>query len=616
MTAGRTLAAAGGICGLGFGLCVSTLGSQSLWWDEARTWDLATLPASQIPVQVEANHIATYFVLMHYWVRLAGTTETGLRFTSAACATLGLALSVSLTRALIGRAAALLGGMLAAINPFLLYYGQEARMYMPLLALALLQLRLSLALVRRPQRLLWPSFVAATALALYLHYYGFLVLPVLAVAPLLLGRPLRVAAAHWLALACACVLFVPWLMYRHDLAATYSPITSSTLTLGRLLADYLVATHAGETAFEVRQTLETQPLPWAMACTGLTLVVVGTVAGPGRIRARLLLAAAYVLPLSAVAVLSLGAHRDTTPRYAIAALAGYWPLVGAGLIALNRLTPRTAMSWATPLAAGVFLAAASGWFLQLYLADPLYQRQDFRRAVAYALSRSAGSDITIMVAGYAEATWRYYAGSRMVARSVDDALASPAAVDAAMAQQTNGAERVHLFLWQDYFADPNSLVRGWLDGHFTEVDGRNFREVNVYDYAAEGVFTDKAPAGLRPSGASFSGQLRLAEYGEEPLLEGGVRVTLVWQRLAAVPTAYNVFVHLIDADGQHAVSADHKPGYDTIDLRTWTDARVLVDVYDLPEAVSNPATIEIGVYDPVSGQRLTPPALRLPYPVS
>jgi hypothetical protein len=124
------------------------------------------------------------------------------------------------------------------------------------------------------------------------------------------------------------------------------------------------------------------------------------------------------------------------------------------------------------------------------------------------------------------------------------------------------------------------------------------------------------PAGLTPSDAVFSGQLRLVGYAEEPLLEGGVRVTLVWQRLAPIPTAYNVFVHLLDADGQHAVSADHKPGYGTVDLRTWADARVLVDTYDLTQPLAHPAAVEVGVYDPISGQRLAPSVLRLPYTAS
>ncbi|MDE3075214.1 MAG: hypothetical protein KGJ86_07270 [Chloroflexota bacterium] len=177
-----------------------------------------------------------------------------------------------------------------------------------------------------------------------------------------------------------------------------------------------------------------------------------------------------------------------------------------------------------------------------------------------------------------------------------------------------GAPRVHLLLWQDYAEDADHHLQGWLDGHLEQIAGHNWREITVYDYSPGSVFAATPPAGLVLSNADFSGQLRLLGYTERRLAVGpGLRVALVWRRLAPVTRAFHVFVHLVDRDGHSLANADHRPAFDMLDLRSWDGGRLLVDPCELAASGGVPDHLELGLYDPADGFRLQPASLRLPY---
>src|SRR5207245_3944713 len=101
---------------------------------------------------------------------------------------------------------------LLAGSAFAAHAAQEARMY-PLLGLLALGSWASLRLaIAQPRARFWIAYVATTALMLYTHYFGFLVLgsQALYLSPRL-RRDRRTVIAAWLAQAGALVLFLPWL---------------------------------------------------------------------------------------------------------------------------------------------------------------------------------------------------------------------------------------------------------------------------------------------------------------------------------------------------------------------------------------------------------------------
>jgi hypothetical protein len=84
-------------------------------------------------------------------------------------------------------------------------------------------------------------------------------------------------------------------------------------------------------------------------------------------------------------------------------------------------------------------------------------------------------------------------------------------------------------------------------------------------------------------------------------------VTLYWQALAKMRTSYTVFTHLLDAGNRIWAQHDGVPAGGTRPTTSWLPSEVIVDRHELPlQPNAPPGTywLEIGLYDPVTGQRL------------
>jgi mannosyltransferase len=115
---------------LALGLRFYRLDAQSLWNDEGTSVAIAQRDLATIARDAAHDiHPPLYYWLLHGWVRLMGTSEAGVRSLSALLGVILVALTYLLGRMLAGRWAGLLAALLAAANPFQVYYSQEARMY-------------------------------------------------------------------------------------------------------------------------------------------------------------------------------------------------------------------------------------------------------------------------------------------------------------------------------------------------------------------------------------------------------------------------------------------------------------------------------------------------------
>ena len=156
------------------------IGRQGFWYDEATTaWLLrGTLGQMLARLPHTESTPPLYYVLAWVWVRLFGDTQTGLRSLSALAGVATVPVAFAAARTLAGRRVALLAAGLVAVNPFLVWYSQEARSY----ALLVLAATVALWLFARareeptPRRLaLW---AVAAVVSLCTHYFAaFLVAP-------------------------------------------------------------------------------------------------------------------------------------------------------------------------------------------------------------------------------------------------------------------------------------------------------------------------------------------------------------------------------------------------------------------------------------------------------
>ena len=107
----------------------------SLWFDEAISvhWARQTIPRILEVgfTLVEDRLPPLYYLLLKGWTALAGFSEVGVRSLSALLGTLLVPVVASVAVPLFNRRVALVTALLVALNPFLIWYSQEARMYAP-----------------------------------------------------------------------------------------------------------------------------------------------------------------------------------------------------------------------------------------------------------------------------------------------------------------------------------------------------------------------------------------------------------------------------------------------------------------------------------------------------
>ena len=107
----------------------------SLWFDEVVSTVWAAKPAGEIWRAglsfVQDKHPPLYYLLLHGWTRLLGESDVSVRLLGVLIGALAVLPTYGIGRRLGGDRAGALAALLLALNPFLIWYSQEARMFMP-----------------------------------------------------------------------------------------------------------------------------------------------------------------------------------------------------------------------------------------------------------------------------------------------------------------------------------------------------------------------------------------------------------------------------------------------------------------------------------------------------
>jgi mannosyltransferase len=198
---------------LGFALRVTFLGRQSLWYDEAFSLAVARAdwPTFWAALLSDGVHPPGYYLLLRGGLALFGSGEFALRFLSVLAGTLGVPLIYQLGRVLGGGRWGLAAALLLALNPFALWYAQEARMYSLLLCLSIAGGYAFWKLVTRPNPRHWLWLTIVSALSFVVHYFAFLLSLVQFVYLVVSLRRTHRVLRWWVAAqAAAFLLFLPW----------------------------------------------------------------------------------------------------------------------------------------------------------------------------------------------------------------------------------------------------------------------------------------------------------------------------------------------------------------------------------------------------------------------
>src|SRR3954469_22720329 len=145
-----------------------------LWIDEGLSVGIADRPLSAIPHALQQDGSPPlYYMLLHFWLDLAGRSESGVRGLSLLFALMAIPAAFWAGRQIWGTQRAVwFAAVLMAFNPFLAQYAQEARMYS---LVALLGIPATACFIRAyaldtENRRPWiAGFAISVAAALYTH---------------------------------------------------------------------------------------------------------------------------------------------------------------------------------------------------------------------------------------------------------------------------------------------------------------------------------------------------------------------------------------------------------------------------------------------------------------
>jgi mannosyltransferase len=142
-------------------IAVTGAARPALWSDELMTWGMATAPWNQMfgVLKWVDITIAPYYVLIHLWVSVAGTSDLALRLPSILAMAGAAGLVGALGARLASRRVGLYAGLLFAVLPNVARYAQEARAYALTTFVAVLATWLFVLMMAKPR---WWRFVLYT----------------------------------------------------------------------------------------------------------------------------------------------------------------------------------------------------------------------------------------------------------------------------------------------------------------------------------------------------------------------------------------------------------------------------------------------------------------------
>ena len=205
------------VLSVGLFLRVYDLGTESLWADEGLS--VATVSGNFVEMKnrlTRSIHPPLYYLVLHGWTRLFGTSEVAVRFPSVLFGLISILLAYNIGKELFSQNVGLLTSLMVAISPFHIRYAQEARNYSLLFMLSLISLFYFIKMLKKDSWQTTILYSISSLLLIYTHVYGLFTILTYNVYVILrktiLSKDHTPSLTHWLFAQCLLVLpFLPWI---------------------------------------------------------------------------------------------------------------------------------------------------------------------------------------------------------------------------------------------------------------------------------------------------------------------------------------------------------------------------------------------------------------------
>lgn len=625
------------------------LDAQSFWNDEGNSARIAERSLQLITEGAAGDiHPPLYYYTLHVWRGIFGSSEFALRSLSAVLAVMLVWLVFLIARKVFDANVGLIAALIAAVNPFQVYYSQEARMYILLAVISaaatlmLLSLLVSWSssqvvnsstgqLVNQARdhkgvlsslHLVILSLVLLYAAGLYTHYaFPFVIFThFLIVVAWAFGH--RQQALHriitWIGIvAAAGVLFLPWLPTAIRQITTW-PSSQTAIDVGAMLLDTLRLYVLGST------------FPTAEAATALLIAGFFVIVGlwnPNSFDERRA-EAKDVLPhalrsgaivlwwLAPIALIfGFGLFKESYLKFLLIGSSAFCILLARGihtafgiarsaLVMPKELAGQPMLTWSWSLVVVflvVMMAIPTTGSLQNYYFDPKYARDDYR-GIAQTIMRSqrTGDAVLLNSANQWEVFTYYYPDGPNVYPLPKKRPLDQADVEAELNDITTKYRRLFVLYWGDAEADPQRVIESWLDAHTYKATEQWVGSVRFVTYAVPTQLSDQPE---HSSGVRFGDHITLDGFTlpATNLSAGDIlQLDLFWRTDVLLAERYKVFVHVLDAHGKIIAQTDREPGGGLNPTTNWQPNETIVDRYGVLIPSDTPAgtySVEIGLYD-------------------
>ncbi|MCC9077564.1 glycosyltransferase family 39 protein [Litorilinea aerophila] len=592
------------------------LDAHNLWWDESLSLQRAesgwlALLQGHLVMRDGISELLTidqhpffYFVLQGLLLRGAGIEEFVLRFPSVMAATLLVPVLWALGRRLVARGVLAAGSaewaaLLAALNPFFLWYGQEARPYALWAMLAVLSTYLLLRVTEEgaPSRPWLVGYLVTLLAFLTTHYYAALLLPVHA---LLCFGWLRRRAPQWAWVAAFGLLAVggvvagagAWLILKQGGGENFRFVP-----LRIMLPDLL-------NAFSMGLSVDIDQVWWLDLVFG-ALALVGI--GWGLRSRKSMAAGGWLLPtFLGVPILLLLAVSRVQPAYMnarhLSLLSGAFVLlVAAGLAAVAQRQRWAAAGLALLLVAGVGYSTAN------YFTRPEYGKDDYTGAGHYLAERLLPGDLLLLNPPFSWRIFDYYLPVDLVEQGAREGKGTAVygvpflhqgweEIEAGLERLRGQYRRIWLVTSGTHpYLDPERRVKAWLEQNTVRLKKESFYSptsfLDVELFLTQVPVFTRVPADMEhPADVVFGDQIRLVGYSVGQRLAAGsaLPVTLYWQTEQPTDVHYKYILRLLqpaqDGEPQVLATTEREPYDGVIPTIYWKPGEIIMEYSELPPA--------------------------------